>query len=124
MESMVHYCKMSKEEIYRILFHASSSGSYISYIRGHRCQTEDAFFCEISASFQFPWYFGENWAAFDECMCDLDWLKFDSIVIAIDDFQMMFGKDYYLQKLLVKYLTIMVDYWKTQNIPVSVWINN
>lgn len=124
MESMVHYCKMSKDEIYQMLFRASDSGSYISYIRGSRCQTEEAFFYEISASFQFPWYFGENWAALDECMCDLDWLKFESIVIAIDDFQMMFCEDASLQTLLVKYLTIMVDYWKSRNIPVCVWINN
>jgi hypothetical protein len=29
---------------------------------------------EFAASFQFPYYFGENWPAFDECINDLSWL--------------------------------------------------
>ncbi|MBF6546632.1 barstar family protein [Nocardia brasiliensis] len=32
-------------------------------------------FTEFAAAFQSLWYFGQNWAAFDECMRDLDeWL--------------------------------------------------
>lgn len=31
-------------------------------------------FDEVSAALQFPYYFGENWSAFDECLADMDWL--------------------------------------------------
>src|SRR5437764_1364598 len=46
-------------------------------IRGNKCKTLDDLFNEVGAALQFPWYFGENWPAFSECMSDLDWLPSD-----------------------------------------------
>ena len=46
---------------------------------------------EYSAAFQFPAYIGENWNAWDECACDLEWLVFSSIAIVIDDYDRMFS---------------------------------
>lgn len=43
-------------------------------IRGHKCKTYDALHNEIAAALQFPGYYGENWAALDECITDLEWL--------------------------------------------------
>lgn len=42
--------------------------------RGKKLSTYDGLLDEISASLQFPDYFGENWDALEECMSDLDWL--------------------------------------------------
>ncbi len=41
-------------------------------VRGAKMPTVPAVFDEFAAAFQFPWYFGENKDAFDECMRDLD----------------------------------------------------
>ena len=73
-------------------FYANSHivGRYSAYIRGARCGDVDEFFKEYSAAFQFPTYFGENWNAWDECACDLDWLMFSSIAIVIDNYDRMF----------------------------------
>ena len=62
-------------------FYANShiEGRYSAYIRGARCRSVSDFFKEYSAAFQFPAYFGENWNAWDECACDLDWLTFTSL---------------------------------------------
>lgn len=49
------------------------------------CTVKDLF-AEFSRAFLFPPYFGNNWNAFDECICDLDWLKFDSIAIFIKNY--------------------------------------
>jgi len=34
----------------------------------------DPLFDEFAAALQFPWYFGANGNAFDECITDLSWL--------------------------------------------------
>ncbi|MBT0993545.1 barstar family protein [Cellulomonas sp. DKR-3] len=43
-------------------------------------------FDEVSAALQFPYYFGENWPAFDECLADMDWLPLQvGIVVTVLD---------------------------------------
>ena len=123
MKSGITVCVLDKNQIYEQIYHAAHDNSYVSYIRGNRCKTEEDFFYEISASFQFPWYFGENWAAFDECICDLEWLDFQQLFIVIDDFSLVFGGDKKMQDILIKYLGIAVDYWNEKNIQISIWLN-
>ncbi|WP_405489490.1 barstar family protein [Nocardia sp. NBC_00511] len=41
-------------------------------LRGRRMRTVAEVFDEFAAAFQFPYYFGENKDAFDECLRDLD----------------------------------------------------
>src|SRR5262249_51187363 len=55
----------------------------VRVIRGRKSRTVRAFFDEVSAALQFPYYFGENWAAFDECITDLDWLPGDAYLFLI-----------------------------------------
>ena len=122
--SGITHTSISNEQIYSKLFSEAQLGSYTSYIRGRRCETEDAFFREISASFQFPWYFGENWAALDECICDLEWLNFKRIFVVVDDFSKIFKGNIELQKLLIKYLSCAVDYWESEIISFEIMLNN
>lgn len=124
MESGIIFTNSSPEMIYQKLYDEAHQNSYTSYLRGKRCVDEISFFYEVSASFQFPWYFGENWAAFDECVCDLDWLCFSGIFIVVDDFSLTFNGNVSLQNCLIKYLGIMVEYWKSMNTPVLIWLNN
>ena len=124
METGITYCKLDKELIYTRLYHEAQGGSYTSYLRGKRCSNDQAFFYEVSASFQFPWYFGENWAAFDECICDLEWLSFHRIFIVIDDFSSMFKGNKVKQRKLIGYLTSMVNFWKENNITVEIILNS
>ena len=128
MDEQIKACSLSKGEIYTQLCLETERRAYTSYLRGARCTTEDAFFNEISASFQFPYYYGENWPATDECLCDLEWLNPTRIFVVVDDFSCMFSEQEYIQKLLqdrvVKYFEVMVKYWKGQGIPVEIWLNN
>lgn len=42
-------------------------------VRGAKARTVASMFDEVAAALQFPYYFGENWAALDDCLNDLDW---------------------------------------------------
>ena len=121
-------CSMSKGDVYTRIYNATLSGAYAAYLRGSRCKTEDHFFHEISAAFQFPFYYGENWPATDECLCDLEWLNASALYIVVDDFSLMFSGQFHIQENLknrvVKYFEIMAEYWKEQNVPIEVWLNN
>lgn len=52
-------------------------------VRGHKCTRASSLFDEFAAAFQFPYYFGENWNAFSECLSDLEWIAAEAVVIAI-----------------------------------------
>src|SRR5216683_2738532 len=52
-------------------------------IRGHKATTKPAFFDECAAAWQFPYYFGENWDAFEECLTDLQWLPAEAYVFCV-----------------------------------------
>lgn len=64
----------------------SASGLVVRVVRGRKMRTPQGLFDEFAAALQFPWYFGENADAFDECITDLGWLPPQSgYVIVITD---------------------------------------
>jgi RNAse (barnase) inhibitor barstar len=38
-------------------------------------------FSDYAAKLSFPDYFGNNWNAFYDCLCDFSWLNFEIIII-------------------------------------------
>lgn len=57
----------------------------VRFVRGQKMLRETDVFDEFAAAWQFPWYFGENWNAFDECITDLEWIAADSFLTIILD---------------------------------------
>lgn len=51
--------------------------------RGSKMKDTDGVFDEFAAAFQFPYYFGENWAAFNDCLTDLSWLPAGAYLVCI-----------------------------------------
>ncbi len=60
-----------------------NSSTIIRFVRGHKSKTAEKLFDEFAAALQFPYYFGENWDAFDECISDLEWLNGDAFGVVI-----------------------------------------
>lgn len=52
-------------------------------VRGRKATSESAFFDECAAAWQFPYYFGENWDAVDECLADLAWLPAETYLFCV-----------------------------------------
>ena len=128
MNQYVKYSSVTHEEAYSKICQESNAGAYVSYLRGKKCKTEDDFLIEVAASFQFPYYYGENWPAFDECIQDLEWLNFSKIFVVFDDFSMAFCDQPSIQSLLQKriaeYWNRAIDYWASEGKTVEVWLNN
>lgn len=61
-------------------------------------------FDEFAAAFQFPYYFGENWAAFRDCISDLAWLPFTPGVVVL-----VYGADEVLADAHPAELTTLVQ---------------
>jgi hypothetical protein len=62
-----------------------SPGSIVRFLRGSRMRTTEGLYDEFAAALQFPYYFGRNGAAFDECLTDLGWLKATAYVLMVFD---------------------------------------
>ncbi len=92
----------------------------IRYLRGKRCMNDDKLFQEIAAALQFPWYFGNNWNALNECLRDLDWLEGSSYLILISQVDKIFINDDEGFRLIIKFLNIASEEWANQGIPFRV----
>lgn len=60
-------------EMYDLMVNRQREHRTVAYrlLRGHKCETDAALFDEFAAGLQFPYYFGQNWSAFDECCRDI-----------------------------------------------------
>src|SRR5260221_10965133 len=64
----------------------------VRFVRGRKMMTLGALFDEFGAALQFPYYFGENMAAFSECISDLSWISGDAYVICIIDSELVLSE--------------------------------
>lgn len=76
----------SSRDLAEVLVGTDRSGEVeFRIVRGSKMRLRTGLFDEMAAALQFPWYFGENWDAFDECINDLGWLRERHIVVGIAD---------------------------------------
>ena len=84
---------------------------YVAMVDGSQCLNIDLLFSEFVTAFSFPSYFGYNWAAFDECLNDLDWITFDGIILIIKDFSKLFDLPQTTLNSLIKCLITAQREW-------------
>jgi hypothetical protein len=86
----------------------------IRFIRGHRCDTVDRLYQEWAAALQFPWYFGWNWDAFDECIRDLEWLPADAWILVITNIVDLLADDHGGRRTCLDVLVDTAAYWSVR----------
>jgi RNAse (barnase) inhibitor barstar len=84
---------------------------FCSMIEGENCQKVDDLFEEFAVKLKFPNYFGKNWAAFDECLNDLEWLDSEKYVLFIKDFDKVLIEDGQGFKVFVNILISTINEW-------------
>jgi hypothetical protein len=83
-------------------------------VRGRKMRSVARLDDEFAAALQFPWYFGENWAAFDECIKDLAWLPPEAgYVVVVTDPLLVLDDSPEDFDVLVRTLSSAVDEWAT-----------
>lgn len=125
-EGIIRFTQFDERQLYTVMYKAEHSGGYVGYIRGCYSQTVEDFFREVSCSFRFPYYFGMNWAAFDECLSDLEWLSFSHVLFIIDSAELLFINEKSRKdcvKILLKCLDGTATYWREQRKPFICMIN-
>ncbi len=127
MDSAIKITHFSERELNALMYYSEhDQNAAVCYLRGKLCDDVNGFFREVSSALRFPYYFGWNWNAFDECITDLDWLKFSCIIIVIEDYDLLFRKedpkkDY--KGYLMNFLNSAVEYWTSQSVPISIYLN-
>jgi hypothetical protein len=82
-------------------------GAGIYRLRGRKMQALGGLFDEFGAALQFPYYFGENWAALYDCLTDLDWLRATDYLLLLCDAPSVLVQE--PEWALAKLLEMMVD---------------
>lgn len=94
---------------------SSHKEAVIRMIRGKKSKTLDAFYNEVGAALQFPYYFGENWPAFDECINDLDWVPGDAYLLLISRADLLLCEEPVEFPVLMRLLANACVEWLTPN---------
>lgn len=116
----IEILNLSAGEQYALFYEASHGNCYAAYIRGKRCTDDESLFREFSAAFQFPSYFGMNYAALDECLTDLDWLSFGGIFLLIDHADCIFGGNRKEQEWFRQFLRRIQAEWDAAGVDMRI----
>jgi RNAse (barnase) inhibitor barstar len=100
------------------LNHEKGSEIAVRVVRGKKMRRLDDLYDEFAAAFQFPDYFGENWAAFDECLADLEWLPAHGYVLLVSNAVEVLGDESEKQfSTLVRILSEICAEWGRAKTP-------
>lgn len=94
------------------------AGLTVRTVRGSKMHSAERMFDEMAAALQFPYYFGENCAAFDECLADMDWLPMTVgiVIVILDSVEVFFDESAAQFGVLVR---TIVDAARTYEQPIE-----
>ncbi len=118
----LHYCVMDISPITDITFQLRSEyiAKFITLrLRGNKMRSVSSLFNEFGAALQFPYYFGENWNAFDECIKDLSWLYAPGYVLIIHNADQLLIESADSEGQMQSLLKILNSAAKEWSIPVA-----
>ena len=128
MDRRIKCCDISSEELKAKLKEEMENRAFVAYLEGELCETERDFLLQVAKIFRFPSYYGENWNAFDECICDLEWLdlsQYSRVLFVIDGFKKMFSRGLPdSHEALLRHLNWMFEGWDEEHIVGEVWLNS
>ncbi|WP_378737426.1 barstar family protein [Nocardia brasiliensis] len=104
------------------LRYRAPSGYLVRELRGAKMRTVKRVFDEVAAALQFPYYFGENKDAFDECLRDLDDFVGDGTgyVLVVRDSARLLVDEPTEREWFAAAMRDCAEYWSRKGIPFRV----
>lgn len=115
---MIYKCVFSDDEILNFIISRQNQKDAlgIRLCRGSKMRNLKGFFDEVSAAFQFPYYFGNNWNAFDDCMSDLSWLQSSKYIMIISNAEHILLEENEIEfKRFLNSMQIIIRGWAGDN---------
>jgi RNAse (barnase) inhibitor barstar len=89
----------------------------VRLVRGKKMRSFQDMYDEFAAALQFPLYFGENLAALDECLTDLEWLPGSGFILVVSDAnEMLADEGNHAFEQMIALLADVAETWNTQGI--------
>lgn len=111
---MIYEVKEIKDDMLK----NNTNNSIIVCIDGNKIVDKDILFSFIAKELSFPYYFGRNWDALDECLQDLDWLDncVNHISVVVRHLsRLLINEKKSEKKILFSCLNDASDFWDDPN---------
>lgn len=94
-------------------------------LRGTKMRSYQDLYDEFAAALQFPYYFGENLAALDECLSDLEWLFGSCFIFVLSDAdQILTQEDEEAFPHLIRLLGEVAKEWNTRGRDTGIGVSS
>lgn len=118
--SWVHLLLCREQRADEFIQTAPASEQIVARIlRGKRCASVASLFQEWAAALQFPYYFGENWDAFEECINDLEWLPGRCYAFLITNINHVLSRDVAELRIFTEILRSAASEWSRPHLTYS-----
>jgi len=99
-------------------------GIQVFYLDGREISGKAEFLSQAAKAMKFPAYFGANWDALEECITDLECGPAQGYIIIYDRPDVFAAADPEQWQIALDVLQSAVEYWRSQHIPMDVFLLN
>ncbi|MCA9982331.1 MAG: barstar family protein [Anaerolineales bacterium] len=100
----------------------SSAGWHGVVLTGRGIIDKAGLLTAVGKQFNFPSYFGQNWDALDEMLCDLSWLPAAGYVVILEEFEGLALADGETWRTFVEIWQDATAVWWAQGVPMFVLV--
>ncbi len=96
---------------------AATSGFVVCRVNLSQAADKHALLGSLASALAFPDWFGQNWDALADCLCDLSWLTAQGYLLqleGVEEFRVRNGRDL---DIALGILSSAADFWRKEGVP-------
>ncbi len=118
------YCLSDEADLSQIARLATAHDLAFFRLNFSRVSTKRGLLRKTARILRFPFYFGGNWDAFEECLNDLEWLDFRGYVLLFDNLKTFRRRAPEEMEVLRSILQDTAAAWKESDTPFYVLLKD